>query len=98
MIAMGMLRDHCGVIAVASKDEVASLIFFGLKALQHRGQESAGITVITPDGVAHTHKDMGLVDAVFPPERIAEFRGTSGIGHTRYATAGRSAAANAQPH
>jgi amidophosphoribosyltransferase len=93
-----MLRDHCGVIAVASKDEAASLLFFGLKSLQHRGQESAGITVLSPDGNARTHKGMGLVDGVFPPERVAELKGTSGIGHVRYSTAGRSVTENAQPH
>src|SRR5687767_5392751 len=95
---MGMLRDHCGVIAVASKDEAASLLFFGLKSLQHRGQESAGMTVLASDGSARTHKGMGLVDTVFPTERVAELKGTSGIGHVRYSTAGLSVVENAQPH
>lgn len=95
---MGALRDHCGVIAVAAREEVSSLLFFGLKSLQHRGQESAGMTTLTPDGNAHTIKGMGLVDAVFPPERVAELKGSSGIGHVRYSTAGRSVVENAQPH
>lgn len=95
---MGVLRDHCGVIAVASREEVGSLLFFGLKALQHRGQESAGMTTIAPDGTARTIKGMGLVDVVFPPDKVAELRGASGIGHVRYSTAGRSVVENAQPH
>lgn len=95
---MGMLRDHCGVIAVAQRGEVASSLFFGLKALQHRGQESAGITTVASDGNARTVKGMGLVDVVFPPERVAELKGTLGIGHVRYSTAGRSVVENAQPH
>src|SRR5688572_13407435 len=95
---MGTLRDHCGVIAVAAREEVASLIFFGLKALQHRGQESAGITTLGPDANARTIKGMGLVDVVFPPDKVAELKGTSGIGHVRYSTAGRSIVENAQPH
>ena len=95
---MGMLRDHCGVIAVAAKEEVASSLFFGLKALQHRGQESAGITTLQADGNARTIKGMGLVDTVFPPDKVAELRGQYGIGHVRYSTAGRSVVDNAQPH
>ncbi|MBI2076888.1 MAG: amidophosphoribosyltransferase [Euryarchaeota archaeon] len=95
---MGMLRDHCGVIAVAAKEEVASSLFFGLKSLQHRGQESAGITTLAADGQARTIKGMGLVDNVFPPEKVAELRGQYGIGHVRYSTAGRSVVENAQPH
>lgn len=95
---MGTLRDHCGVIAVAAREEVSSLLFFGLKSLQHRGQESAGMTTLTSDGNARTIKGMGLVDAVFPPEKVAELKGTSGIGHVRYSTAGRSVVDNAQPH
>lgn len=95
---MGMLRDHCGVIAVAAKEDVASLLFFGLKSLQHRGQESAGMTTLAADGSARTIKGMGLVDTVFPPEKVAELKGASGIGHVRYSTAGRSVVENAQPH
>lgn len=95
---MGALRDHCGVIGIAGREPVAPLMYFGLKTLQHRGQESAGMTVVDEAGQGRTTKGMGLVDAVFPPEKVAELTGHLGIGHCRYATAGRSVAENAQPH
>lgn len=94
---MGALRDHCGVIGVAARESVAPLLYYGLKALQHRGQESAGMTTLDEEGNGRTIKGMGLVDVVFPPERVAELTGFSGIGHCRYSTAGRSVVDNAQP-
>lgn len=90
-------REECGVIGVfAPHEDVARMTFFGLYALQHRGQEAAGIAV--SDG--HTirlHKEVGLVSQVFSPQNIAALRGDYAIGHTRYSTTGSSMARNAQP-
>ncbi|MEO8162226.1 MAG: amidophosphoribosyltransferase [Ilumatobacteraceae bacterium] len=90
-------REECGVIAVSSAtDDVAQLAFFGLFALQHRGQEAAGIAV--SDGrQARLHKDVGLVGQVFTQETLAPLVGNHSIGHTRYSTTGVSGARNAQP-
>ncbi len=90
-------RDACGVFGVwAPGDEVAKLTYFGLYALQHRGQESAGIAV--SDG-AHivVYKDMGLVSQVFTEASLESLRGHVAIGHTRYSTTGSSVWENAQP-
>lgn len=90
-------REACGVFAVYSPDEpVSRLIYFGLFALQHRGQESAGIA--TSDGETVTvFKDMGLVAQVFDEPALAGLDGHLGIGHTRYSTTGSTSWANAQP-
>src|SRR5438067_679019 len=95
---MGALRDHCGVIGIAARESVAPLLYFGLRSLQQRGQESAGMTTVDGDGQGRTEKAMGLVDQVFTPEKVAALKGNVGIGHCRYSTAGRSVAENAQPH
>jgi amidophosphoribosyltransferase len=95
---MGALRDHCGVIGIAARDAAAPMLYFGLKSLQHRGQESAGMTTVDAAGEGRTTKGMGLVDQVFPPNVVAELPGSTGIGHCRYSTAGRSVTENAQPH
>lgn len=91
-------RDECGVLAVDSPDasQSAQLAFFGLFALQHRGQEAAGIAV-ADGGRAKLHKDVGLVNTVFTPETLAPLVGRYAIGHTRYSTQGSSSARNAQP-
>ncbi len=90
-------REECGVVAVASKgSDAATTAFYGIYALQHRGQEAAGI--VTHDGVAaHIHKDVGLVSRVFGEKEIASLPGGMAIGHTRYSTTGASSARNAQP-
>ncbi len=90
-------REACGVFGVYSPgDDVARLTFYGLYALQHRGQESAGIA--TSDGNAFSLRTgMGLVSQVFDEEDLAYLRGHMAIGHTRYSTAGGSLACNAQP-
>jgi amidophosphoribosyltransferase len=89
-------RDECGVVAIYAHPEAEKLAYLGLHALQHRGQESAGI--VTSDGISlHAHKAMGLVADIFNAARLAELRGTLAIGHTRYSTAGDSALLNAQP-
>jgi amidophosphoribosyltransferase len=89
-------KDECGVVAIYAHPEAEKLAYLGLHALQHRGQESAGIA--TSDGVnLRVHKAMGLVADVFTEEVLAKLRGTLAIGHTRYSTSGDSALLNAQP-
>ena len=87
----------CGIFGIHSEQvEVANLTYFGLFALQHRGQESAGIAV--GDGRQVTvHRDMGLVAQVFKPDTMTRLRGVVAIGHTRYSTTGASRAENAHP-
>lgn len=88
---------ECGVFGiVAPNADVARLTFFGLYALQHRGQESAGIAVGNGRGIRH-HKNMGLVAQVFDEEKLRPLVGDMAIGHTRYSTTGSSKLENAQP-
>ncbi len=91
-------HEECGVFAVyAPTRDVPRLAFFALYALQHRGQESAGI--VSSDGqTAKIHKDMGLVSQVFKEEHLEMLQGTHAIGHTRYSTTGSSHVKNAQPY
>jgi len=93
------LEEACGVFAVyAPGEDVARLIYFGLHALQHRGQESAGIAVGDHDTVTVT-KNLGLVSRVFKESDLDSLTGDVGIGHTRYSTTGSSTSwENAQPH
>jgi amidophosphoribosyltransferase len=89
-------HDECGVVAIFSHPEAEKLAYLGLHALQHRGQESAGI--VTSDGLtSRVHKAMGTVADIFTEDVLAKIRGTLAIGHTRYSTAGDSALLNAQP-
>ncbi len=89
-------HDHCGVFAVYGHAEAAKLTYLGLYALQHRGQESAGIAA--SDGqLLLTHKGMGHVAEVFSQEILSGLPGHSAIGHTRYSTAGDTDLKNAQP-
>jgi amidophosphoribosyltransferase len=89
-------REECGVVAIYANPEAEKLAYLGLHALQHRGQESAGI--VTSDGIAlHAHKAMGLVADIFREPELSKLQGTLAIGHTRYSTAGDSALLNAQP-
>ena len=91
------MEEACGVFAVlASEQPVANLAYFGLYALQHRGQESAGIAVFN-QGKIRLHKDMGLVSQVFDQEVLARMPGHLSIGHNRYSTTGSSRVCNAQP-
>lgn len=93
-------REACGVFGIyAPGEDVARLTFFGLYALQHRGQESAGIaTNAPPSRAVHCHAGMGLVSQAFHDEvTLARLRGDIAIGHTRYSTTGASRIANAQP-
>ncbi|MBR9981510.1 MAG: amidophosphoribosyltransferase [Desulfatitalea sp.] len=89
-------REACGIFGVYGHPEAAKLCYFGLYALQHRGQESAGISAVN-DGVLNEHRAMGLVSDVFSMAQLEQLPGTSAIGHVRYSTTGSSVLANAQP-
>ena len=96
MANLDKFHDECGVVAIFSHPEAEKLAYLGLHALQHRGQESAGI--VTSDGLtSRVHKAMGLVADIFTEDVLSKIRGTLAIGHTRYSTAGDSALLNAQP-
>src|SRR6202042_1628001 len=96
MLTSDKFRDECGVVAVFAHPEAEKLAYLGLHALQHRGQESAGI--VSSDGLnLNQHKAMGPVADIFTEDVLAKMRGTLAIGHTRYSTAGDSALLNAQP-
>lgn len=90
-------HEECGVIGIFAPDEdVASMTYFGLHALQHRGQEAAGMAVSDGHSI-FLHKDMGLVSQVFSPQSLEPLKGKYAIGHTRYSTNGASTIRNAQP-
>jgi amidophosphoribosyltransferase len=92
-----MIRDRCAVFGTfAPSEDVARLIFFGLYALQHRGQESSGI-VVSDGQQLKRHASAGLVSQVFDEQSLARLGGFAGIGHNRYSTTGSSTVANAQP-
>jgi amidophosphoribosyltransferase len=89
-------HDHCGVFGIFGHPEAAKMAYLGLYALQHRGQESAGIA--STDGAnVHVHKSLGHVQEIFTPDVIAQLPGAAAIGHTRYSTAGDNSLMNAQP-
>lgn len=96
---MDKLNEECGVFGIYSRNnhDVARLSYYALYALQHRGQESAGIAVNDDTGKISYHKDMGLVNEVFRKGEIENLKGTSAIGHVRYSTTGESLRENAQP-
>src|SRR5260370_7228150 len=96
MIISDKFREECGVVAIYSHPEAETLAYLGLHALQHRGQESAGI--VTSNGLAlHIHKAMGLVADIFTEKKLSRMRGTLAIGHTRYSTTADSASLTPQP-
>ena len=100
--ALDKLHEECGVFGMYDFDgnDVASTIYYGLFALQHRGQESCGIAVSEtsgPKGKVSSYKGMGLVNEVFDEKSLEEMRGDIGVGHVRYSTAGASTRENAQP-
>jgi len=91
-------QHECGLFGVFGHANAAVLTYYGLFALQHRGQESAGIVTSNGPGTSFLmHKDMGLVSQVFGQEELARLKGTRAIGHTRYSTTGTSTIKNAQP-
>lgn len=89
-------RESCGIFGICDHPEAAPLTYFGLYALQHRGQESAGIATIRGDSIV-AHKGMGLVSDVFEMSHLQELEGRSAVGHVRYSTTGSSVLVNAQP-
>src|SRR6202171_1387985 len=96
MSSSDKFHDECGVVAIFAHPEAEKLAYLGLHALQHRGQESAGI--VTSDGLtSRVHRAMGLVADIFTEDVLSRMRGSLAIGHTRYSTAGDSALLNAQP-
>jgi amidophosphoribosyltransferase len=88
--------DECGIFGVSDSEDAANLAYLGLYALQHRGQESAGIASLDR-GEVHVERDMGYVADVFDEARLSRLPGNTAIGHVRYSTAGASLLANAQP-
>ena len=88
--------DECGVFGVSDSDDAANLAYLGLYALQHRGQESAGIASLH-EGKVHVEREMGYVADVFDEARLSRLVGRTAIGHVRYSTAGASLLLNAQP-
>ncbi len=93
---MPKIREECGVFGIFGHPEASNITYLGLHALQHRGQESAGI-VTSDDGMLYEHKEMGLVSDIFTEEVITKLKGTNAIGHVRYSTAGMSHLKNSQP-
>ena len=96
------IHEECGVFGIYDLDrhDVASTIYYGLFALQHRGQESCGIAVSDtygPKGKVQSYKGMGLANEVFTQEHLEKMKGDIGVGHVRYSTAGASTIENAQP-
>ncbi len=89
-------REECGVVGVFGHPEAPKLIYLGLYALQHRGQEGAGI-VCSNAGILTAHRGVGLVSDVFKPHKLARVQGNRGIGHVRYSTFGSSNLRNVQP-
>ena len=87
----------CGIIGVSGLSDAAKLAYLGLYALQHRGQESAGIVAIDAEGRPRSYRGMGLVNETFDESILAELPGDIAVGHTRYSTTGSTVLANAQP-
>lgn len=96
MIHSDKLKEECGIFGIVSHPDAARMAYLGIYALQHRGQESAGI-VSSDRRKLHLEKGMGYVADIFSASRLERLRGTSALGHVRYSTAGESAAWNAQP-
>ena len=96
LIPSDKLREECGVVAIYGHPEASKLAYLSLYALQHRGQESAGIAASNGEQL-QLHKAMGLVSDIFTADALARLPGSLAIGHTRYSTAGDSALLNAQP-
>ncbi len=91
-------QHECGIFAVFDHPNAAVLTYYGLFALQHRGQESAGIVTAKDDGSSfQLHRDMGLVSQVFGADELERLKGTRAVGHARYSTTGSSTLKNAQP-
>ena len=96
MIPFDKLREECGVFGIAQHPEASRITYLGLYALQHRGQESAGMVALD-GGEMRREIGMGYVAEVFRPDKLARLPGSAAIGHVRYSTAGESHLVNAQP-
>jgi amidophosphoribosyltransferase len=90
-------KEECGVFGIWNHADASRLAYLGLFAMQHRGQESAGITSLTDSGVQLHYKGLGLVGDVFQEEQLAQLQGRHAIGHVRYSTTGQNLLTNAQP-
>lgn len=90
------IKESCGLFGVYGQPEAARLAYMGLYALQHRGEESAGIASFDGEEL-YTHKGMGLVSEIFDEDHIAKLKGNIAIGHVRYSTTGSTTLSNAQP-
>ncbi len=95
-MAYDKFNEECGVVGVYGHPEASTLVYLGLHALQHRGQESAGIATLDEENL-HSHRQMGLVSDIFTREILERLPGDRGIGHNRYSTTGQSIVKNAQP-
>ena len=96
------IKEECGVFGIYAPEggSVSTDIYYGLSALQHRGQESCGIAVSDtsgPKGQVNFYKGMGLVQEVFRESRLEKMKGNIGNGHVRYSTTGETTLENAQP-
>ncbi len=91
------IKEACGIIGIYGHDEAAKLAYLGLYALQHRGQESAGIVTIDSSGKSYEIKEMGLVSEIFDEKKLNYLKGNKAIGHVRYSTTGSTTIENAQP-
>ncbi len=90
-------KDECGIFGIFGHPEAGNMAYLGLYALQHRGQESAGIVSSSGSGQLHSHKAMGLVADIFTEDVLRQLPGQAAIGHVRYSTTGDSHIKNAQP-
>ncbi|KAI3732245.1 hypothetical protein L1987_63446 [Smallanthus sonchifolius] len=90
-------REECGVVGIYGDPEASRLCYLSLHALQHRGQEGAGIVAATPDGILKSVTGVGLVSEVFNESKLDQLPGDNAIGHVRYSTAGQSMLKNVQP-
>ena len=91
------IKDECGIVGVFGHPEASTIAYLGLYALQHRGQDSAGIVTIDDEGKSYDIKRMGEVSEIFSEKKLSYLTGTKAIGHVRYSTTGSSNLENAQP-
>src|SRR2546426_1739829 len=96
MLMPDKFKDECGVFGIFGHPEAANMTYLGLYALQHRGQESAGIAASDGEHL-RVSRAMGYVADVFNGETLGRLPGTAAVGHVRYSTAGESGLSNAQP-
>ena len=90
-------REECGVVGIIGVEKASEKAFLALYALQHRGQEAAGIVAVGDDGISRVHKGAGLVSDIFDAHSLARLTGSTAVGHVRYSTAGGSNSENIQP-